>query len=89
MDSNYQSQNITELAKVLLNIQQQLLPAAKDSTNTFTQSSYASLKSVTARGHDALQTGVPGFGEGIFRILWDWLKLSLHIEQGLCQFRNL
>lgn len=54
MNCIYQSQDITELAKALLNVQRQLLPAAKDSTNTFTQSSYASLKSVMDTCRDAL-----------------------------------
>ena len=45
-------------------------------------------KSVTARGHDALQASIPGFGERIFRILEDWLKLSLDFEQSLRQFSN-
>ena len=46
-------------------------------------------KSVTAHGHDALQTGVPGFGEGVFSVFGNRLKLSLHIEQGFCQFRDV
>ena len=54
MDSLYQSQDITELAKALLNVQRHLQPAAKDSDNPFTRSRYASLKSVMDTSRDAL-----------------------------------
>lgn len=54
MDSAYQSQDITELAKALLNVQRQLQPIPKDSENPFTKSWYASLKSVMAACRDAL-----------------------------------
>lgn len=48
------SQDITELAKVLLSVQRQLQPIPKDSENPFTKSWYASLKSVMAACRDAL-----------------------------------
>ncbi|MDE7241029.1 ERF family protein [Desulfovibrio sp.] len=48
------SQDITKLAKALLNVQRQLLPAAKDATNPFTKSKYATLNSVMAASRDAL-----------------------------------
>lgn len=54
MESLYQSQDITELAKALLNVQRHLQPAAKDSDNPFTRSRYASLKSVMDTCRDAL-----------------------------------
>lgn len=54
MNSAYQSQDITELAKALLNVQRQLQPVPKDSENLFTKSWYASLKSVMAVCRDAL-----------------------------------
>ena len=48
------SQDITKLAKALLNVQRQLLPAAKDATNPFTKSKYATLNSVMAASREAL-----------------------------------
>ena len=48
------SQNTTELAKALLNVQRQLQPIPKDAENPFTKSWYASLKSVMAACRDAL-----------------------------------
>lgn len=48
------SQDITKLAKALLNVQRQLLPAARDATNPFTKSRYATLNSVMAASRDAL-----------------------------------
>lgn len=48
------SQDITKLAKALLNVQRQLLPAAKDATNPFTKSRYATLNSVMAASREAL-----------------------------------
>ena len=54
MNSAYQSQDITELAKALLNVQRQLQPIPKDSENPFTKSWYASLRSVMAACRDAL-----------------------------------
>lgn len=54
MNSAYQSQNTTELAKALLNVQRQLQPIPKDAENLFTKSWYASLKSVMAACRDAL-----------------------------------
>ncbi len=50
----YQSQDTTELAKALLNVQRQLQPVPRDSENPFTKSWYASLKSVMAACRDAL-----------------------------------
>ncbi len=40
------SDKITDLAKAMIQVQQALTPALKDSVNDFTNSSYASLKSV-------------------------------------------
>ena len=54
MEYTYQSQENTELAKALLNVQRQLQPATKDSENPFTRSWYASLKSVMDTCRDAL-----------------------------------
>ena len=48
------SQDVTKLAKALLNVQRQLLPAAKDATNPFTKSKYATLNSVMAASREAL-----------------------------------
>lgn len=48
------SQDITKLAKALLNVQRQMLPAARDATNPFTKSRYATLNSVMAASRDAL-----------------------------------
>lgn len=48
------SQDITKLAKALLNVQRQLLPAARDATNPFTKSRYATLNSVMAASREAL-----------------------------------
>ncbi len=42
----YQSHDITKLAKALLNVQKGLQPAAKDSVNPFVKNRYASLNSV-------------------------------------------
>jgi len=42
----YQSENITELAKALLNVQRTVQPIARDAENPFTKSWYASLNSV-------------------------------------------
>lgn len=41
-----QSQDISELSRAMLKIQQNLLPALKDATNPFTRSNYATLNSV-------------------------------------------
>lgn len=48
------SPEITELAKALLNVQRVIQPATKDSTNPFTKSTYASLKSVMDTCRQAL-----------------------------------
>ena len=42
----YQSESVTELAKALILVQQNLQPALKDASNPFTKSTYASLNSV-------------------------------------------
>ena len=42
----YQSENITDLAKSLLNVQRTVQPVTKDAENPFTKSWYASLNSV-------------------------------------------
>lgn len=48
------SENITELAKALLSVQKQMLPACKDATNPFTKSRYATLNSVMESCRNAL-----------------------------------
>ncbi len=52
----YQSQDVTALAKVLLSVQKQLQPALKDAENPFTKSSYASLNSVMETCREALHS---------------------------------
>ena len=42
----YCSAEISELAKALIAVQRELLPAARDGTNPFTRSNYATLNSV-------------------------------------------
>ena len=55
----YQSENITDVAKALLNVQRTVQPIAKDAENPFTKSWYASLNSVMAACRDALiQNGI-------------------------------
>lgn len=49
-----QSQDISELSKAMLQIQQNLLPALKDATNPFTKSNYATLNSVMGSCREAL-----------------------------------
>ena len=51
---NYNSQDTTELAKALINVQRQLQPATKDADNPFTKSKYATLNSVMDSCRDAL-----------------------------------
>lgn len=46
MEITLSSENITELAKTMISVQQSLTPALKDGKNTYTQSSYATLGSV-------------------------------------------
>ena len=50
----YQFENITELAKALLNVQRTMQPIVKDAENPFTKIWYASLKSVMDACRDAL-----------------------------------
>ena len=50
----YQSQDITDLAKALLNVQRTVRPITKDAENPFTKSWYASLNSVMDACRDAL-----------------------------------
>ena len=52
--NQYQSENITELAKALLSVQRTVRPIAKDAENPFTKSWYASLNSVMDACRDAL-----------------------------------
>ncbi len=52
----YQSQDVTALAKVLLAVQKQLQPALKDAENPFTKSNYASLNSVMEACREALHS---------------------------------
>ena len=47
--NQYQSENITDLAKVLLNVQRTVQPVTKDAENPFTKSWYASLNSVMTK----------------------------------------
>ena len=48
------SQDIIKLAKALLEVQRELVPVVKDSTNPFTKSTYASLNSVMEACRDIL-----------------------------------
>ena len=50
----YCSENITELAKALIAVQQQMTPATKDGKNPFTKSNYATLNSVMESCGDIL-----------------------------------
>lgn len=52
--NQYQSENITDLAKALLNVQRTMQPVTKDAENPFTKSWYASLNSVIDACRDAL-----------------------------------
>ena len=52
--NQYQSENITDLAKALLCVQRTVQPATKDAENPFTKSWYASLNSVMDACRDAL-----------------------------------
>ena len=57
--NQYQSENITDLAKALLCVQRTVQPATKDAENPFTKSWYASLNSVMDACRDALiQNGI-------------------------------
>ena len=49
-----QSQDITELSRAMLQVQQSIRPAMKDATNPFTRSNYATLNSVMESCRDAL-----------------------------------
>ena len=50
----YQTENVTDLAKPLLNEQRNMQPIAKDAENPFTKSWYASLNSVMDACRNAL-----------------------------------
>ena len=50
----YCSAEISELAKALIAVQRELLPAARDGTNPFTRSNYATLNSVMEACRDVL-----------------------------------
>lgn len=54
MNTQFSSQEVTELAKALIAVQRDLRPAAKDSNNPFTKSRYASLNSVMEACRDIL-----------------------------------
>lgn len=54
MDFIDHSQDTTELAKALLQVQRQMSPAMKDGKNPFTRSNYATLNSVMEACRDAL-----------------------------------
>ena len=57
--NQYQSENITDLAKALLNVQRTVQPIARDAENPLTKSWYASLNSVMDACRDALiQNGI-------------------------------
>ena len=51
---NYQSTEISELAKALINVQRTIQPAVKDATNPFVQNRYATLNSVMDSCREAL-----------------------------------
>ncbi len=46
MEITFSSDKITDLATAMISVQQKLTPALKDATNTFTNSNYATLKSI-------------------------------------------
>lgn len=52
----YSSENMTELVKAMLKVQQVLIPVAKDAENSFVKSKYATLKAVMDACRDALLT---------------------------------
>ena len=54
MDFQDHSQETTELAKALVQVQKQMSPATKDATNPFTRSNYATLNSVMESCREAL-----------------------------------
>lgn len=54
MDFQDHSQDTTELAKALLQVQRQMSPAMKDGKNPFTRSNYATLNSVMESCREAL-----------------------------------
>jgi len=54
MEPQMSSQEITELAEAMIQVQQTLSPALKDAENTFTNSRYATLHSVMNACRDAL-----------------------------------
>lgn len=80
------SEKITNLAKAMLKVQQQLRPALKDSYNDFTKSKYATLNSVMDACSEALidngiwvtQYPVPTEGDGQLGLV---TKL-IHAESG-------
>jgi hypothetical protein len=51
---SYQSSEISELAKALINVQRTIQPAIKDATNPFVQNRYATLNSVMDSCREAL-----------------------------------
>ena len=53
----YNSEEISEIAKALINVQSQLQSATKDADNPFTKSKYATLDSVMDSCRDALLYG--------------------------------
>ncbi|MFR8054901.1 MAG: ERF family protein [Bilophila wadsworthia] len=50
----YNSEDISEIVKALINVQRQLQPATKDANTPFTKSKYATLNSVMDLCRDAL-----------------------------------
>lgn len=52
--TEFSSETVTKLAKAMLNVQQQLLPVAKDAENAFVKSKYATLNAVMKASRDSL-----------------------------------
>lgn len=92
MQTSYQSEEITTLAKALLEVQKEMQPATKDATNPFCKNRYATLNSVMEScrepllAHGILLTQVPVpppdyLGGGYLALM---TKL-IHVESGQWQ----
>ena len=57
----YNSEDISEIVKALINVQRQLQPATKDANTPFTKSKYATLNSVMDSCRDACFPTASGF----------------------------